>query len=154
MNSYAQSQRRDSGEHRRPYQGQHRHDQRRHDEEVIDISHRDSHGEDKARRRHEKKHNQQDVQIAKFATLMLAAGLGFGAGLVYSRSRKSRGQHHKDAESQRPYRIESRVEGYENQGRLEYRQPDDRMSHRGGSVRDSHGSGYWQDQSDGYSSWR
>lgn len=102
-----------------------------------------------------KQHQNREGQIARIATIALAMGLGFGVGLMYSRSKKTRDKPRNESP---PYRIESQIEGYEDRGRLEYKQPDDRLSYRGGSAR-AHssfgtGSGYLPNNEDRYEHWR
>lgn len=128
--------------------------QQRYEDQVVRERQPKKEHEDRPKKTTQNKAPQR-TPIANLASLLLAVGLGFGAGILYSNSRKQlRSKYRLDHHQQPPppYQSTERSGRYEDHRRLEYRRPDDRMSYMGQSMRESPGSTCWPDDHDGH--WR
>lgn len=156
MAPYVGEQRKETVERRRPSHRQRRHGTRddlpEYDEDETNVVVR--RGSDNEEKTPDKDTKQQDQQglLSRYGALMLFAGLGFGAGVLYSNNKQNRSHHREKPRSH--YVPEQYDEGYQDRPRLEYRRPDDRLSHRAESVRGSLGNGHWLKDDDEYDHWR
>lgn len=162
MAPYTRDQRKESVEHPRPSHRQRRHgtgtdtreDPQEYDEDVTTIARRGSNSGEKTPDKDTNSVKDQQGLLSRYGAFVLFAGLGFGAGFLYSNNKKSTGRGRHRDRPRSHYAHEDCDEGYQDRARLEYRRPDDRLSHRAESVRGSLGNGHWLNDNDEYGHWR